>query len=199
MRRIILLMLAVALLAGCTSNPLATLNPLSGDSSLTLKPLRGPEQAVTFDTAFYSFDQRNNLTLVLLAGDVEQPRAAVTIRLYWRPQVGATPIDPAATNTSIRYILLQQDSVPTAAVYSGAGFLNPSTSKGQDTFHGDLVDANIRLVDAPEGFDDRLGLSHLAGRVTAQRDDAQTQRILRRLQQQLSERLGYPRLVRLER
>jgi len=187
--------LLAALLAGCQSNPLATLNPLSSDSSLTLKPVRGVEQTVTFNTAYYSFDQRNNLTIVLLEGDAEQPRSAATIRMYWRPQVGQTPLDAAATNATVRYILLRRDGAPTAAVYAGAGFLNPATSKGQDTFHGDLADANLRLVDAPEGFADHIGITHFAGRVTAQRDDAQTQRILRRLQKQISEQLGYPRLV----
>lgn len=185
------LALAALLLAGCQLNPWAG----AGSTTLTLSPSAAQRRDARFDTAYYSFDQRNHLTIVLLEGDPEQPTAAATVRMFWRPKTGSTPVDPSATNTTIRYILFEQDGRPTAAVYSGAGFLRPHTSRGEETFHGELVESNLRLVDAPEGFNESLGLVNLAGVITARRDDVQTHRTLRRLQQQLSERLGYPRLV----
>jgi len=186
----ILALLIFTSLGGCQ-----VVNPFAG-SSLTITPAHDKADTTTnFSTAIYSFDQQNHLTIVLIEGPVESPKSAATIRLFWRPKTGATPIDKTATNATIRYILFEQQDQSTAAVYSGAGFLNPSTDKSDATFRGKLWQANLRLSDAPEGFKDQLGISEISGHLTAERDDLQTHHLLRQLQQRISQRLGYPRLV----
>ena len=52
--------------------------------------------------------------------------------------------------------------------------------------------------DASKGFEDPLGAAGASGRVSLRRDDSAVLAAMRRLNLQITKRLGYPRLVRGE-
>ena len=145
-----------------------------------------------FTTAVYAFDDRNNVDVVLIEGTAEQPTQAVHIRMHWEPRAGRTPIDENATNATVRYIVFTGDG---AGVYSGSGFLFPESNIGGGSFRGELRETAMRLADASENFSDRLGLAHATGGFRAKLDEAAASRLLRQIQLQLKEKLGYPRFV----
>lgn len=147
-----------------------------------------------FKTGLYSYDDKNNLTVVLLDGPIENPSQAVTIRLFWAPRAGRTPIDASATNATVHYIVFTGESKQ-AGVYSGAGFLYPDTEVGGSRIQAGVWDANLVLSDRSELFNDLLGQAKLEGHFNARRDDAETQNLVRQLNILVRDRLGYPRLV----
>ncbi|MCC6682684.1 MAG: hypothetical protein IT445_17425 [Phycisphaeraceae bacterium] len=190
MKRVLTLLLMLAGLAGCQVGL-----PL-GDSTLTVRPHHGDVQSSRFQTACYSYDDHHNLTVVLIEGPADSPRRAATIRVFWQPKTGRTPLDKTATNATIRYIVFPPSDPPMAAVYGGAGFVNPRSDEGDAMFRGDLWQANLRLSDASEDFQDAIGVADISGPIAAQRDDARTRLLLRQLQQQITRRLGYPVMVK---
>lgn len=156
-----------------------------------------------FTTGYFSVDEKNALTVVLLEGDRDAPTAALTVRMFWLPRVGATPIDRTATNASIHYVVFgsslsnREDASQTedVGVYSGAGFLYINSGMDAQRLKAGLWEADIRLADRSEGFVDQIGPSLLAGAVRATRDDDRVAATLQRLNRLTSARLGYPRLV----
>lgn len=178
-----LLLCLTLLLGGC-----------GGHGSLAVRSelQRGTVLTGDFNTAVYSFDDRNNVDVILLEGTAEEPSQAVHIRMHWEPRAGRTPIDENATNATIRYIVFTGDG---AGVYSGSGFLFPRSDAGDNTFRGILRETAMRLADASPNFTDRLGLARATGGFSATLDEAATSRLLREIQVNLKEKLGYPRFV----
>ncbi|MFW6060989.1 MAG: hypothetical protein ACODAQ_12480 [Phycisphaeraceae bacterium] len=194
----IALLLALPLaLAGCGA---AQFGPVG---ELTLHRQTGADEplASRFDHGIYSFGGDNTLTIVLLQGSIEQPQRAVTMRMFWQPTAGRTPIDREATNTTIHYIRFESDAdgQPRVAVYSGAGFLYPRNTPGGATFHAGLWDATLRLTDTTDPATDPLaGPAAVRGSFSVRRDDAGVARMLRQLSVAVSHALTYPRLVRAD-
>ena len=145
-----------------------------------------------FDTAVYSFDGRNNVNVLLLEGPADDPSQVVHIRMHWMPRAGSTPVDPSATNASVRYLIFTEEA---AGMYSGAGFLSPRDGPGGERFTAALRSAALRLEDRTEDFNDRLGVAHASGSFSARHAPHLTARLLRMVQVRLQERLGYPRFV----
>lgn len=171
---------------------------------LTLHPgAAGPGEplASQFDHGLYRYDDADTLTLVLVQGSFDQPERALTMRMFWRPIAGSTPIERTATNTTIHYMNFEPgpDGDRRVAIYSGAGFLYPQSTAGNETFHASLWDATVRLTDASTKTLDPLGgPATLTGNFSVQRDDAGVARALRQLNIAVAEALRYPRLVRAD-
>lgn len=161
----------------------------SGQLSVRNATETGDSLTGSFDTAVYAFTDHNQLEIVLIEGPDDAPTQAVHLRMEWRPKAGATPVDRRSTNTTVRYIVFTGDG---AGVYSGAGFLYPNNKPGGDSFRGTLRSTSIRLRDASVTFADRIGRAKATGSFTAERDELATKQHLRRLQQQVSAKLGYP-------
>lgn len=190
-------LIITATLAGCSSVPFM---PAGSGLALESQSHAGRRLTGDFDRAVYSFDDRNTMTLVLLAGPEDQPQQAAVVRMYWQPRAGATPIAGTATNATIQYIVFAGDGeggddAGEVGVYSGAGFLFPNSDPGEDSLRAGLWQATVRLSDRSAGFNDLLGKAVLRGDVSARREDALTNDLLRQLNALVSERLGYPRLV----
>lgn len=148
-----------------------------------------------FETGLYRFDDKNNATIVLFNGPPENPAQAVTIRLFWQPRGGKTPIDQTATNATIHYVIFTGAPAQQAGVYSGAGFVYPKNSPGGARLQGSVWEADLVLQDSSSGFKDLLGQAKLTGSFAVRRDDAGTLGAIRRLELMVRQRLGYPRLV----
>ncbi|MBI1367652.1 MAG: hypothetical protein GC162_03260 [Planctomycetes bacterium] len=181
--RVCVIVLLAGMLTGC-----------AGGGKLAVRSSLEPrtEIAGNFTTGVYALDDKNNLDVLLIEGDPASPTQAVHVRMYWRPRAGRTPIDERSTNATINYIIFNGDA---AGVYSGAGFLFPNNKPGGGTFRASVRDTSVRLLDASEKFDDKLGIAVATGSLTAKRDDVATHDLLRKIQILLRQKLGYPRFV----
>lgn len=148
-----------------------------------------------FTGGLYSLDEANRLTILLYQGTLEQPSRVVTLRMFWRPRAGKTPIDPTATNATVHYILFEGDEQ--VGIYSGAGYLYPQSALGGHTLSANLWESIVALSDQSEGFADDLGQALLIGSFRAVRDEAALERALRDLNRNIRRRLGFPRLVEI--
>jgi len=174
--------------------PLAVIRP---GNKLTVRSLTSPDTTLEseFDTALYSFDGKSRVTVLLYDGPIDNPTQAVTIRMFWRPYAGRTPLTGAATNATVNYVIFTGDQNQSVGVYSGAGFLHPKSEPGKGKLLADVRDATLRLAEHDAAFADLLGQAVLEGRFTAQLDSAALTEALRRLQISIRKRLGYPRMV----
>ena len=155
--------------------------------------------ATDFGTGIYRLDSKHSLTVVLWSGSEQEPTEAVTMRMFWRPAAGATPLDRTATNATVQYIVFDgAEAGGEIGIYSGAGFLYPKSDPGQRRLDAQIWQATLQLSVWSEGYEQRLVRGELSGRFTAARDDAAVSEAIRRLNVQVSERLGYPRLVRAD-
>jgi hypothetical protein len=187
------LLLTVLTLAGC-----AGWGGGGGSLSVTSLEPSGGQLRGGFEQGIYRYDDRNTVTVVLFDGPADNPTQAVTIRMFWKPRAGRTPIDQTATNSVLNYVILPGDPSQEAGIYSGAGFTYPSGKAGGRSFQASVWEAHLKLSDASANFQDRLGPAQLTGGFSARRDDAQVDQVLRKLHVQLRQRLGYPRLVGLD-
>lgn len=200
-----MLILFSVVLIGCASPTFLT-GP-GGKLTITSRVDEKVKVRTGFETGVYSLDDRNQLTMVLFDGDPKQPRAAMTVRILWRPRAARTPIAPTATNATVHYIVFRDQPVEggqddaaapiaQAAVYSGAGFVYPYSKLGKKNMRIGVWDASLRLHDATAGFIDELGAAEVKGRFTVRRDDQAIHQLLHGLNVEIRQRLGYPRLVR---
>ncbi|MBB6431396.1 hypothetical protein [Algisphaera agarilytica] len=188
--------LLVGLLAGC-SRPLVDGDAELQISSRETEGREGTKLSGEFTQAYYRFTDQNTVTVVLLQGPDDAPERVASLEMFWKARAGLTPIDRTATNALVRFYEFRDTAAEpnTVGVYAGAGFIRLHDNPSVGTIDGNLWDADLRLTDRSTDFTDRLGRAVFAGSFTAQRDDARVTSILRELNQQLEERLGYPRLV----
>lgn len=151
-----------------------------------------------FETGLYTFDGQNRLTVLLCAGPLDNPSQAVTIRMFWRPRAGRTPLAPTATNATVHYVVFSGSDNRSVGIYSGAGFLYPESKPGSANLSASLWQATLSLAEHDAAFQDLLGLAVLEGKFKARHDGAALAEALRQLNVNIRRRLGYPRLVRAD-
>lgn len=173
---------------GCASDGGGELSLRSNDDS-------GRVLKSGFESGLYRFDDKDHLTILLFDGPIEAPTQAVTIRLFWTPQAGKTPVDATATNATINYVIFTGDGGARTGIYTGAGFVYPKNAAGGDQLEAGVWDATLLLRDSTTGFNDLLGQAVLRGGFNARRDDAAVNSALRKLNVLVHQRLGYPRMV----
>lgn len=149
----------------------------------------------SFDSGVYRLEDPDTLTAVLWEGPMNSPRQVVTVRMFWNPQAGRTPLDPNATNVTVHHVIFSGDAGRQVGVYAGAGFLLPRSWPGDASFTGIVRHASLQLSDRSDAFADLLGQADMEGQFTAVRDDAAVGQRLHQLNTLLLQRLGYPRLI----
>jgi hypothetical protein len=147
-----------------------------------------------FESGIYTVADQNTATIILYDGPPQNPSQAVTIRMFWSPHAGRTPIDPTATNATIQYVIFGEAGKE-IGIYSGAGHLYPNSTVGSDLFTGSVWQSTLRIADKTDGFNDTIGLARLEGKFTVSRDDVNLNTALHTLNQQVRERLGRARMV----
>jgi len=174
-----------------------------GRSVGELRPVSLAGEAValpgTFNTAIYteqltserSFYVSDRTVDELISGDF-QTGQLIRIELLWNPHPGKTPLDPSATNVSIRYLVFANGEL---GVYEGGGFAIAKQSLLSDRMNVALLDAALRLSEATDGFHDLLGPTQLTGKFTATLDPAAAQRLHVTLSQRVTDALGETTLV----
>lgn len=98
------------------------------------------------------------------------------VNLLWVPKAGRTAVDPTATNTSIRLVVIAGSEL---GVYGGGGFAWPDGELGEPEFSLELVGSNMSLIACTPGFQDLMSPASLTGTLTATLDDAATRRMRR--------------------
>lgn len=195
-RAALLLLLFVAMpLTGCTRAQLTA--PVSGigqsELAITSKSSPGVTLAGSFTDALYSFDGKHRATVLLYDGPIDNPTQAVTIRLFWKPRAGRTPIQSSATNATIHYIIFPGSEA--VGIYAGAGFVFPTNKVGSSTLTASLWDASLSFADGTVTFEDLLGKAAMKGKFKARRNDAELDRAMRSINTAIRAKIGYPRLV----
>ncbi len=206
-QRFLLLLATIALLGltGCSSlnpenwralpQPLTVFHSTGGELAIRSQTVDGPRMKSGFSEGFFTVADKNTLTAVMYEGPADAPTQAVTIRMFWQPKAGRTPIDDTATNATIHYIIFTGDNREEIGIYSGAGFVYPNSGLEGDKLVAGVWQSSLRLADKSKGFHDHLGQATLEGRFTAKRDDAAIEPTLHALYVQIRERLGRSRLV----
>lgn len=177
----VVLLAALALAGGCAH---AGLRLTSAQSDAALTP--------RFVTALYAFTDENTLDIVLSDVPAEELLAMsrddllrssgsiLHIHQFFTPVAGRTALDPTASNTTVRHVVLARGEV---GVYGGGGLVLPGSSPGSARFDFRVSDATMRLLESTPGFADRLGGSSLSGRASARRDDDRAAAIARLVHQ----------------
>ncbi len=141
------------------------------------------------DTSFYL----SNLTLEEL---LEKPKSDAQIlhaQLLWTPKPGATPVDPTATNLTLRLAIFVDGEL---GIYGGAGFAWPSGSVGEGPVELEIVGSTLTLLQSTEGFRDLLSPVLLVGQISAPLDPVRTLRTRQAASQMVTDRLGRTQWVR---
>lgn len=167
----------------------------AGSMSITSQSSGGSSLKGEFTTGLYRFDNKNQITMLLLDGPEESPNQAVTVRMFWSPRPGRTPIDKNATNATIHYIIFPDEAHAQVGVYSGAGYMFPKGTPGAQELTLAIWQSTLRLTDSTDGFKDLLGPANLKGKITLKQDDAEVERIIRVLNANIRKTLGFPRMV----
>lgn len=163
---------------------------LSGGNSTLALVSRAGESSVSpaFSTSIYAYHDSNTLDVYLTDLPMDQlmaaaegrldsplpPGSLVRVHLFLNPRAGYTPIDYTASNATFTYMIVSGEVF---GVYSGAGFVLPSSTPGEPSFSARTSGANLRLAGATPGFNDRLGPAELSGRISAARDDARAEKL----------------------
>ena len=115
------------------------------------------------------------------------------VNLLWIPKAGRTAVDPTATNTSIRLVVLAGTEL---GVYGGGGFAWPGGDLGEPEFTLELVGSNMSLIACTPGFQDLMSPASLTGTLTTTLDDAATRRMRRSASQYVTNATKSVRWVR---
>lgn len=161
--------LSLALAIGCEAQPLIL---ASETTEASLEP--------RFTTAVYAYTDENTLDIIL--SDLSPARLLslsreellradgniLHIHQFFTPEAGRTALDPTASNTTVRHIVLAGGEI---GVYGGGGMLLPGDTPGGRTMPFRISGASLRLTRATPGFSDRLGGAALSGESSVRRDD----------------------------
>jgi hypothetical protein len=156
--------------------------------------------AGAYATAVFTNDKIAGTSIMLadmpvqqaLQGEVENGQI-MHIELLWLPKAGDTPMDAAATNASIRHIVISNGEV---GIYGGAGFALPSDDPYRhESISITIRDASLSLQEATAGFVDLLSPTHLTGTFTATRDDRRSRELYFAASQLVTNALGRTRYV----
>ena len=153
-----------------------------------------------YSVAVFSTDRIAGTSLMLSSVPIEQVvdgtivnGQILHIELLWVPKAGETPMDPAATNASIRHIVISNGEV---GIYGGAGFARPSG----DPEHNNKVtftlrDASLALQESTAGFVDLLSPFRLTGTFVASADAKRARQLSLGASQLVTNALGKTRYV----
>ena len=149
--------------------------------------------------AYFGPDPQGSMSFMLTDVAVEQvidrkvsQGQILHVDLLWEPKPGSTPIDPSATNASLRLVVIANGEV---GVYGGAGFALPSGKLDGRSVTLTLRDASLQLQDATPGFRDLLSPAEMTGTFTAKRDETKTRQLNHAASQIVTDALGRTRIV----
>ncbi len=115
------------------------------------------------------------------------------IEVLWRPKAGQTPVQPEATNLSIRLVVVSHGEV---GVYGGGGFgWITGGTEDDDEIGIEITGSSIALIDHTPGFADLLSPAAMLGELGATKDADRARAYRRAASQMVTNRLGRVRWV----
>ena len=108
-------------------------------------------------------------------------------QLLWVPKPGTTPIDPTATNVTLRWVVFSAGEV---GVYGGAGFCWPDGEVGKDPLVLDIEASTLSLIASTPGFVDRASPASISGRFRAPYRPAAALEMRQRVSRLVTEAVG---------
>lgn len=186
-RRLIPSLLLVPVLSGCISNHAAgRIEAISRAENPVRVDLEFKHGAYGLEPSDVSFYLSSVPLESLLEGDVQEAQI-LHAQLLWSPKPGTTPVDPTATNLTLRLAFIVDGEL---GIYGGAGFAWPSGTVGEAPVELEIVGSTLTLLHATEGFRDLLSPVLLIGRVSAPFDPVKTLRMRQAASQLVTNRLG---------
>lgn len=125
------------------------------------------------------------------ADDLERPVEAFVLhaQLLWVPKPGTTPIDPTATNVTLRWIVFSGAEV---GVYGGAGFCWPDGTIGEDALILDIEASTLSLIASTPSFVDQASPASVSGRFRAAYRPGAALEMRQRVSRLVTEAVGRP-------
>ncbi|MDP6986737.1 MAG: hypothetical protein QGG74_01710 [Phycisphaerales bacterium] len=115
------------------------------------------------------------------------------IEMLFPPRAGETPIDPAATNLSLRYIVISNGEL---GVYEGGGFGYPIGGHEDGQMSLRVEPSGLVLAESTEGFIDLLSPAKLSAVFTGTCDDMAGHRLADGIDQLVTNAIGRTIYVR---
>ena len=184
--------LSILTLSACSIEPGGTIDAVgAGDVAVRL--------ASAFTTGTYAIEPAQT-TIVFsdipyedLARGTARDGRFLHIELLWRPDPGKTPVEPSATNLTIRLVVVSAGEV---GVYAGGGFAWVKGGEALDRAIGlDITGSSISLVDKTPGFVDLLSPAIMTGSLGADLNADNARATRRAASQFVTNRLGRVRWV----
>jgi len=108
-------------------------------------------------------------------------------QLLWVPKPGTTPIDPTATNVTLRWIVFAGGEV---GVYGGAGFCWPDGEIGAAPLTLDIEASTLSLIASTPDFVDQASPASISGRFRAPYRPAAALEMRQRVSRLVTEAVG---------
>ena len=180
-------MLMLLLSTGCFSNRAAgRIEAVSKAEDPVRVDLEFPDGCYTVEPSELSMYASDLDLEELMDGSVTQGKI-LHAQLLWSPLPGSTPVDPTATNLTLRLVLISDGEL---GLYGGAGFAWPRGTIGEDPVELDIVGSTLTLLHATEGFRDLLSPMMIVGRLKADHDPVKTLRVRQAASQLVTDMLG---------
>jgi len=125
-------------------------------------------------------------------GDIQNGQI-LHIEMLFPPRAGETPIDPAATNLSLRYIVISNNEV---GVYEGGGFGYPIGGHEDGEMSLRVEPSGLALAEKTDGFVDLLSPATLSAVFSGTCDDMAGHRLADGIDQFVTNALGRTIYVR---
>ncbi len=178
--------MAMSLASCISSHPLGRLKAISKAEDPVQLDLTLQHGAYSVDPAEVSF-YLSSLQLENLLDSPIKNAQILHAQLLWSPKPGSTPVDPTATNLTLRLALFIEGEL---GIYGGAGFAWPSGSVGKGPVELEIVGSTLTLLHSTEGFRDLLSPVLLIGRISAPFEPVNTLRFRQAASQLVTNRLG---------
>ena len=138
----------------------------------------------------------SDLTSTQLKSGDFQDGQILHVEMLFPPRAGETPIDPDATNLSIRYIVI---SGGTVGLYEGGGFGFPIGGHQDGEMSLRIEPSGLTLAESTEGFVDLLSPAVLNAVFSGNCDDIAGQHIADAVDQFITNSFGRTMYVRSDR
>ncbi len=131
----------------------------------------------------------SDVTLYELLNGPPQTASVLHAQILWGPKPGYTPVDPTATNVTLRWIVFSGGEV---GVYGGAGFCWPRGKLGTGDYSISIEASTLSLIASTPGFVDLASPASITGTFSATFEPERAIRIRQAVSQLVTDAIGRP-------
>jgi hypothetical protein len=131
----------------------------------------------------------SNVSLQELLDGPPQTGSVLHAQILWGPKPGYTPVDPTATNVTLRWIVFSGGEV---GVYGGAGFCWPRGTLGKGDYSISIEASTLSLIASTAGFVDLASPASITGTFSATFEPERAIRLRQAVSQLVTDAIGRP-------